>query len=520
MVAVVIGGQYPSQSYGKGALDQFLNQEIRGNGFVLRFHEADTEDPFIQDISRAVQFHLDDLSRSLGLGITESVWVYVWPSREEKKLHFGGNRTDIADVRTPAVHITKATIPHPTLRHELVHAFLSPYGPWSLGFHPNMVLTEGIAEVLAPRGSDLSLSERAGFLIAEGYVPPLETIFGPLFWTVSGDRAYTVAKSFLAYLLGQSDPQTLLAVYGGSSFEGAYGRPMSVLVAGWRQSVLSAYDGERTRMIGKRLYRSRGVLSSRCPHSKQDLHPRRDRAPWIAWRRPFGWMSEQDYKPWLRTLHLQSGDQSDSYRFEHPNFPIWAKDPNGYASDIAATFDQRFSEVSQLEDLWFLIKLSDLLSASDNVVGHLSTVEKLYAYSKEHSLGESLSRQLHARYLLRGLPDSDRRDWYAYLSGAGTLPQHDHLGGKYPIVDYLAHRWHLLKDKSDAIEPWLAMYPSTKLPENFQREWYRLTAEVYLQKRRYREASDTTARHAGLVRGERALRMEQDAALFAYIGNS
>src|SRR5690606_30180103 len=127
------------------------------------------------------------------------IWIYVYADGRLKKTLFGAGETDVTDVYTPTVHITAESFPHSTLRHELVHALLSSHAPFGLGFHPNIAITEGFAEALAPRIRTLDLDVASAALISTGKLKNMENLFSPLFWLESGERSYTAAGSFLRY---------------------------------------------------------------------------------------------------------------------------------------------------------------------------------------------------------------------------------------------------------------------------------------------------------------------------------
>src|SRR5690606_33355072 len=116
---------------------------------------------------------------------------------------------------TPSIHITADAWPHPTLRHELVHALASGFGYHGLGFHPNMAFTEGLAEALAPREQMISVHEGAASLIESGRLPAIEKLFSPAFWRESGGRAYTVAGSFIRHLIETRGMAEVKNLYAG-----------------------------------------------------------------------------------------------------------------------------------------------------------------------------------------------------------------------------------------------------------------------------------------------------------------
>ena len=128
-------GDYGSTQNSKVKLDSLLAGEISRPGFKLHYQKAasstgDTVPLQMQRLARDAEFHIAELTQILadGEGSLPTVDIYVYPDRDSKKLWFGGGATDVADVRTPSIHITGDSWPHPTMRHELVTRL-----------HPNLV---------------------------------------------------------------------------------------------------------------------------------------------------------------------------------------------------------------------------------------------------------------------------------------------------------------------------------------------------------------------------------------------
>src|SRR5690606_24024804 len=153
----------------KRDLDKLLSTTLKGDGFTLHYRkaekpklatgvpvegEAPAEETENEDVDarhkasvlrlfRDAEFHVTELKALLAEPALPHVDIYVYPNEDRKKLWFGGGATDVTDVRTPSIHITADGWPHPTLRHELVHALTSDIAFHGLGFHPNIAFTEG-----------------------------------------------------------------------------------------------------------------------------------------------------------------------------------------------------------------------------------------------------------------------------------------------------------------------------------------------------------------------------------------
>ena len=64
-----------------------------------------------------------------------------------------------------------------------------------------MAITEGIAVALAPEGRKISLHQSAGNLLKKGHTLEVESFMNPWFWGKSPKRSYTLAGSFILFLI-------------------------------------------------------------------------------------------------------------------------------------------------------------------------------------------------------------------------------------------------------------------------------------------------------------------------------
>ena len=411
------------------------------------------------------------------------------------------------------------------------------------------LLQRGLAVALAPSRRTLSLDAGAAALLASGKLPSLRTLFSPLFWRESGQRSYTVAGSFLQYLLNTLGPDTVRSLYKGADWVEATGRSMDELQIAWRAYLRSFEDDERLGLLTNALYNEPGTLTALCPHSKVDLKRARSAGLYARLRQPIGWQPDRDYLRWLDALENSSQRAIDA---QHPLQNAQPFSRHQFISGLSAAAkkphqnDKRLREdlkllakrnrqpVTSLNDVTLRILESDLRAAiavtNTAVRGRQAEIatpfqstllqstpfqstprlQKLLQLSHRVFLGHNLTRQLHARlailaaYQSGALSSPTLLAWRRYLAGWSSLPKpwvrlND---DKTPwILRYLTLRKFILKDTDsynlnttmqwdDATRRQLlnARVPQS-LPETFAEEWWRLLGQVFMEQGAYNAAT-------------------------------
>lgn len=538
-----IGLEITSQDFSsvknsKKDLDELMFASLPGDGFTLRYRPAPNTKSAAEENSKAIasktinteqipvgierlhrdiQFHMNELRQLLTSTIDSSqkfsksalalphVEIYVYPSEDKKKIWFGGGTTDVTDVYTPTVHITNDIWPHPTLRHELVHALTSDIAFYGLGFHPNMAFTEGLAVALAPNPSPIALDDAAASLLDSGRLPSVEELFSPLFWRFSGDRAYTTAGSFIRYLIDNKSIAGVLALYAGKNWQEAFAEKRDRLIAAWQNQILSQYDKKRHGMYTEALFRSPGLFADICPHSKADLARRRSESVYIRMRQPIGWDPDADFLEWL----LQVDPQNREVRLRQ-----WRREIRRIATDRwlavgrANTWREalkaaRNTSATSLEDIELALLESDLTRLLGDIDGSLKLLNEIADIAKVRYVGEALTRETEARLNLESqLEPSQANEWRKYLAGwRRSLPPSD---AAMPwLVTYLQLR-------NDKAKTWNAedliklteVTPDPKVSTSFHIEWYKVLAHRLMQHGQYREAASAYAKAAAISTGD------------------
>ncbi len=492
---------YASISIGKTSLDQLVPLTLTHPDVTLHFTERSTS--IAPEVFRQAKFHVADLSRILNLRAPH-VFIYLYPDASSKKFWFGGGATDVTDVRTPSVHITASAAWHPTLRHELVHALTSGFAYHGLGFHPNMGFTEGLAVALAPDRRPLSLDDSAASLFGSDRFPSISSLFSPLFWGVSGSRAYTISGSIIGYILSQHGVESLKRLYGGASWQEALGEDQRTTLNNWKANVLRKYDKDANALYAEALFRSPGVLHDHCPHSKADLRQSRESSVYARLRQPLGWQPKEDYWPWRLELDPLDRDAllakwTQEIRQAATAIPIAAGRLKVWKQAVASA---KHWPPKNLEDVEFALLEADLALYSDGREQSIKLLHGLRDEIAKNYVGNDLQRRIYARIMVEEqLDGSQTLAWRRYLAGwERNLPAGDPSSEPWILTYFRLRRAQESNLSPATISHFLRTPVPSALPPTFYAEWYEHLGQQLLNHERFSQANTAFqlgARHGG-----------------------
>lgn len=495
----------PVTGHGSRLLQRQFSGHIDGSGFQL-FHDMDDQDA--SRLADEAAFHIRDLKNIFGKIDYPMIDIYAYPDARLKKLWFGGGATDVTDVVTPGVHITAGGrrashelsyaspphVPHPTLRHELVHALMSRVAFHGLGFHPNMAITEGLAVAFAPDAnifSVMSLDEGAAELLASGRLKNPDQLFSPwTFWMESGPRAYTVAGSLIGWLAKSprfNGIRTVTELYAGKNWQESTGESATNLITQWHQEISQnssiAKNELRKKIRASTIFRSKGIVLDACPHSFADRMAANPDA--IELERIGKITGDPTYH--LMVLRRKAQDA------------FIANDRAAAATlgeELIQTLDHpRDGEPTwpprHEEDLEMRILALDLVAFAESKIQTSPDLADLATFHDSHPLPIHLARQILIRERLgQILPPESAEPWRWYLAGwsalpTGTIHNKESREGTPWIVDYLRLRNRIRGRAADKNQSQVSVLIDKKPDEvlirrepAFAFEWYRSLAEL------------------------------------------
>ncbi len=472
LLEVLLYPTLPGLAHGRFALDKALSAHKEGSGYVLSY-DASLDKQAISLFEEELQFHLADLSLSLGSSLP-LVSVYVYKDEDQKKIFFGGGSTDLTDVVTPSLHVTLEDWPHPSLRHELVHALTAKEAFFGLGFHPNMAFTEGLAVALETAPTLFSLHEAAAYILNEQKAMEVDALLSPMFWLESGREAYTVAGSLILYLKERYGLAKVLALYHGNGVEAALGVSGEALKRQYLEFLQDKKNPQAKLYFGSR-FQNQGVFARACPHTNADFGNDEKTVPPLAWRRPFGFAVKRDYWPWRLALEAPSL----ALQFAHLQAKIRNKAPLVEVfRDVDSALEQSEQSLGRLQ--LELLK-SDLLYGNDpETSGYY--LDEILAREPDQILPYPFKRSVLVRAMIDVTVVNDKaKAWRSYVAGLNEKPVLDLSSDTEFILHYLELLALVNKKQFSKVPPeWV----DAMLPEDthalIQKNWHWNLVQVCL----------------------------------------
>jgi tetratricopeptide (TPR) repeat protein len=225
------------------------------------------------------EFRIAQLERALGVREHEVITAFFFRSPQEKRALMGAMRVYIAKPWRREVYLQLGEYPHPVLPHELAHVVArhtasGMFGvPGKLGgLIPEPTLVEGTAVALEPVPRDeLTPHQWARAAHQAEIAPPLSNLLGPSFFGTNQHLAYTLAGSFLRFVLDTRGAEALRAVYRSGSVEQALNKPFAELEREWRTYLESIPLPAPAAALAKQRFERAGVFSQVCPHAIERL---------------------------------------------------------------------------------------------------------------------------------------------------------------------------------------------------------------------------------------------------------
>src|SRR5256885_4298750 len=198
-------------------LDAELGGRMETEHLVLHFpREKKDEERAL--LARDAENDVRAVARFFGIPPGPRIEIYLYRSAEEKRTLIGAAETSFTKPWLRQIHTNDAPVPHPILRHELVHAIGAQVadGPWGVpgGLVPKMALVEGVAVAADWPPGEFTLHEEARALDDLHRLPDLRRLFRRgFFYAESGPRAYTAAGSFLRFIWETRGPAAFFRLY-------------------------------------------------------------------------------------------------------------------------------------------------------------------------------------------------------------------------------------------------------------------------------------------------------------------
>jgi len=218
----------------------------------------------IRRIAGEHEFRLAQLVRDFGVGSEPHVESYVYPNAAVKQRLMGAGNTNIAKPWSGQVHCTLQSL-EMTLKHELAHVVAAPFGLPIIRASLSTGLVEGLATAQDGTWGNRTLHQYAAAMRKFGPMPDM-----PALMSFTGFVAQNTALSYIAagslcrYLIDAYGMKPLLAVYGGTDFTDAFGRPLPELVAEWERFLGRMRVEDRERDVLESFFRQPPIFRKTC----------------------------------------------------------------------------------------------------------------------------------------------------------------------------------------------------------------------------------------------------------------
>jgi len=246
-------------------LDAELGGRMETEHLVLHFpREKKDEERAL--LARDAENDVRAVARFFGIPPGPRIEIYLYRSAEEKRTLIGAAETSFTKPWLRQIHTNDAPVPHPILRHELVHAIGAQVadGPWGVpgGLVPKMALVEGVAVAADWPPGEFTLHEEARALDDLHRLPDLRRLFRRgFFYAESGPRAYTAAGSFLRFIWETRGPAAFFRLYASPE-----SMDLPSLVPEYLRFLQGLREPERAVALATQRYSAPPIARKRCPH--------------------------------------------------------------------------------------------------------------------------------------------------------------------------------------------------------------------------------------------------------------
>lgn len=179
--------------------------------------------------------------------------LYIYSTEEQMKKYVGTANASIAKPWMNELHIAKENLG--SLKHELVHTLLAPYGNFPFDISWSTGLTEGAAVAVEENFDGIrDCDEYSARILQLGLANGIQDIMSfSGFAAQASGKSYTLAGSFCKFLIKYYGSEKFLSLYHTGDYESVYKKTLGMLETEWRASLMprqipmDKYDSLRTR---------------------------------------------------------------------------------------------------------------------------------------------------------------------------------------------------------------------------------------------------------------------------------
>ena len=264
----------------RNSIDRTLSKHVNNKFFELRIDPSISKLQ-LENLVAEHELHHDTLSRFFDEKPQKPIRVYIYRGLEQKRRLMGAYQTQIARPWENEIHVHGFDVPHRVLKHELAHVFAAQFAtgmfkvPSSKGIFINMGIVEGTAVAADWPAEQMTVHEWARAMRAQKRAPdPRHILYPQGFWAISASRAYTIAGSFLRFLIDKHGINAFKTLYASNDFSKAYGKSLDDLVTDWETFIDRRPLNDRALQLAEHRFTRPGIFKKVCAHETAKLADR------------------------------------------------------------------------------------------------------------------------------------------------------------------------------------------------------------------------------------------------------
>ncbi len=248
--------------------------------FKIYYEKGSSAERAIESIAQDHEFRYAQLIRYLQIQPAKKVRSYIYTSPEQKKRLVGAGGTSVEDPLGHGFHINHEDFPHPIMKHELVHALTAEWHP-ILKVSPKIGLHEGIAVAADWDEGKLTGHQWSRAMQQLGLAPNMNQIMGLGFWAHASSRSYTLAGSFVRFLIERYGIKKIKHLFPVGNFKAVYNKSLGELEREWKGFLETVTLTEADLEIASHRFKRPSIFQKPCAHEIAQLSS----DAWRAYRR-------------------------------------------------------------------------------------------------------------------------------------------------------------------------------------------------------------------------------------------
>ena len=254
----------------RGFIEKKLGGFHHTENFLLFFEKGSVVENEIENIAADHEFRYDQLTKFFQIQPNKKVRSYIYTSPEQKKHLMGAKHTSLQDITGYGLHINFEDFPHPILKHELAHVLTSEWHSF-LPISLKLGLHEGIAVAAEWDSGDLDPHQWTKAMHDLGIAPSIQKIMGLGFWLQPGALSYTVAGSFVRFLIDTYGIEKFKYAFPTGNFEKTYNKNLAKLNQEWQAFLDKIVLTNQDLRIAEYRFKRPSIFQKHCAHEVANL---------------------------------------------------------------------------------------------------------------------------------------------------------------------------------------------------------------------------------------------------------